>query len=454
MIGLGDGGAHVQFHGGYGYLTKLLGEWVREKQVMTLEQAVRRLTFDSASTFGLYDRGLLRPGMAGRHRDLRPGHREMRQGRGRARLPGRRLAHQGDRRRASLHTIVNGQVLSKTGSTPAHCPAACCATPITSRTAAATPELNLTGRKGRFGGLRCFVRPARHTLFSVKKLATTSEAASGVLAKPPRSGGPSGSPIKVTIRYQNWQDAKRRFWPVCYLGRRFDETQECIDGCRGTRNHARHLRRMGPMGSYPNRLIKIILPHAAGGSPDVMARIIGAKLSQALGQPVVIDNRVGAGGMIGAQVAAASPADGYNLLFTVKGVMAIVPHIYPQAKFNPLRDFKAVTEILFVPHIITATLRAPYNTLQELVDYAKLNPGKIDYASGGVGSQPHVALETLARRTGIKLVHVPYKAPPGPDVISGAVSLYLWLRPRRFLRSGPARSRPLRSRCGTHSEPA
>jgi tripartite-type tricarboxylate transporter receptor subunit TctC len=178
-------------------------------------------------------------------------------------------------------------------------------------------------------------------------------------------------------------------------------------------------------GSYPNRLIKIILPHAAGGSPDVMARIIGAKLSQALGQPVVIDNRVGAGGMIGAQVAAASPADGYNLLFTVKGVMAIVPHIYPQAKFNPLRDFKAVTEILVVPHIITATLRAPYNTLQELVDYAKLNPGKIDYASGGVGSQPHVALETLARRTGIKLVHVPYKAPPGPDVISGAVSLYL-----------------------------
>jgi tripartite-type tricarboxylate transporter receptor subunit TctC len=176
---------------------------------------------------------------------------------------------------------------------------------------------------------------------------------------------------------------------------------------------------------YPNKLIKIIVPYAAGISPDIVARLIGGKLSQAVGHPVIIDNRPGAGGMMGAENAAASPADGYNLFFTVKGVMAIVPHLYPNAKYNALRDFKAVTEVLIVPHIITATPSAPYNTLMEMVEYAKRNPGKIDYASAGVGSQPHVALEALAARLGIKLTHVPYKTNPGPDVMAGVVSLYL-----------------------------
>ena len=176
---------------------------------------------------------------------------------------------------------------------------------------------------------------------------------------------------------------------------------------------------------YPNKPIKVIVPYAAGISPDVGARVIGDKLSQALGQPVIIDNRAGAGGMIGAEAAAAMPGDGYNLFYTVKGVMAIAPHLYPNAKYNPLRDFKAVTQVLIVPHIITATPNAPFNTMAELVDYAKRNPGKIDYASAGVGSQPHVALEAWARRLGIKLTHIPYKTNPAPDVMSGVVSLYL-----------------------------
>src|SRR5678816_4669233 len=112
---------------------------------------------------------------------------------------------------------------------------------------------------------------------------------------------------------------------------------------------------------YPDRPIRVILPYAAGVSPDIVARIVAERLSPALGKPVIIDNRPGAGGMIGAEVAATMPPDGYNLLFTVKGVMAIVPHVYPSAKFNSLKDFKAVTEILQVPHIITATINAPYN---------------------------------------------------------------------------------------------
>src|SRR4051812_637487 len=97
---------------------------------------------------------------------------------------------------------------------------------------------------------------------------------------------------------------------------------------------------------YPDRPIRVILPYAAGVSPDIVARLIAERLSPALGKPVIIDNRPGAGGMIGAEAAATMPPDGYNLLFTVKGVMAIVPHVYPSAKFNPLKDFKAVVEIL------------------------------------------------------------------------------------------------------------
>jgi tripartite-type tricarboxylate transporter receptor subunit TctC len=177
--------------------------------------------------------------------------------------------------------------------------------------------------------------------------------------------------------------------------------------------------------NWPDRPVRIILPYAAGVSPDIVARLVAERLGPALGKPVLIDNRPGAGGMIGAEVAATLPPDGYNLLFTVKGVMAIVPHVYgKQAKFNPLKDFTAVTEILQVPHLIVATNKAPFNSMQELVAYAKSNPGKINYASNGIGSHPHVGMETLASKLGIKLTHVPYKTAPGPDVIAGVVEMF------------------------------
>jgi tripartite-type tricarboxylate transporter receptor subunit TctC len=176
-------------------------------------------------------------------------------------------------------------------------------------------------------------------------------------------------------------------------------------------------------GAYPNRPIKMIVPFAAGISPDVVARLIGDRLGQALGQPVIIDNKPGAGGMIGAEAAAIAPADGYNLFFAVKAVMAIAPNVYPNVKYNPMKDFKGVAQILLVPHILTAAPNTPFNNMKELVDYAKKNPGKIDFASLGVGSQPHVAMEAWAARLGIKLNHVPYKTNPSPDVMSGVVSL-------------------------------
>jgi tripartite-type tricarboxylate transporter receptor subunit TctC len=178
-------------------------------------------------------------------------------------------------------------------------------------------------------------------------------------------------------------------------------------------------------GPYPNRPIKFIVPFAPGISPDVIARLISDRLAQSLGQPVIVDNRPGAGGMIGAEAAAITPGDGYNIFFAVKSVMAIAPHVYSTAKYNPLKDFKSVSQILIVPHVITAAPNVPYNNLKELVEYAKKNPGKIDYASLGVGSQPHIAMEAWAQKLGIKLTHIPYKSNPAADVMSGVVSLSL-----------------------------
>lgn len=177
--------------------------------------------------------------------------------------------------------------------------------------------------------------------------------------------------------------------------------------------------------AYPSRPIKFIVPFAAGISPDVIARLIGDRLSQALGQPVIIDNKPGAGGMIGAESAAVQAGDGYNLFFAVKSVMAIAPHVYTTGKYNPLKDFKSVCQVLTVPHVITASPSVPYNNLKELVEYAKKNPGKIDYASLGVGSQPHIAMEAWAQKLGIKFNHIPYKTNPAADVMSGVVSLSL-----------------------------
>ncbi len=178
-------------------------------------------------------------------------------------------------------------------------------------------------------------------------------------------------------------------------------------------------------GPYPNRPIKFIVPFPAGISPDVIARLISDRLSQSLGQAVIVDNKPGAGGMIGAEAAAQTPGDGYNIFFAVKSVMAIAPHVYTTAKYNPLKDFKSICQVLTVPHVITAAPNVPYNNLKELVEYAKKNPGKIDYASLGVGSQPHIAMEAWAQRLGIKLTHIPYKSNPAADVMSGVVSLSL-----------------------------
>jgi tripartite-type tricarboxylate transporter receptor subunit TctC len=176
---------------------------------------------------------------------------------------------------------------------------------------------------------------------------------------------------------------------------------------------------------YPNKPIRIVVPHSPGVSPDVIARFIADRMSKALGQSVFIENKAGAGGLIGAEYAATMPPDGYNLFFTVKGVMAMVPNVYPNPKYNPMSDFRAIAQIATVPHVLTAAPNTPFNNLKELVDYAKANPDTINFASNGIGSQPHMTMEAWQHKLGIKLHHIPYKQNPEMDLMGGTVSLYL-----------------------------
>lgn len=180
-----------------------------------------------------------------------------------------------------------------------------------------------------------------------------------------------------------------------------------------------------PADDFPNKPVRIIVPFAAGISPDIVARLIGDKLGQIWKQPVVIENKPGAAGLIGAEAAATSAPDGYSLFLSVTSVMAINPHVYSKLRYNSITDFIPVSHLLTVPYVLTAPLTAPFNNLKELVEHAKHKPGEVNYASLGIGSQLHVAMEVWQKKLGIQLTHIPYKASPLSDLIAGNVLLYM-----------------------------
>lgn len=175
--------------------------------------------------------------------------------------------------------------------------------------------------------------------------------------------------------------------------------------------------------SYPNRPIRFVVPFPAGTSPDVLARTIGAKLSESWGQPVVIDNRPGAAGMIGTGIAAKAPADGYTVLFAVLSIMAFNPHVYAKVPYDTFKDFAPLTEIAIAPHVLIATPSFPANSLNELIQIAASQPGKIDFASAGVGSGPHLMMETFSHAAKINLTHIPFKSNGLSEVMAGQVSI-------------------------------
>jgi tripartite-type tricarboxylate transporter receptor subunit TctC len=175
---------------------------------------------------------------------------------------------------------------------------------------------------------------------------------------------------------------------------------------------------------YPTKPIRAIVPFPPGGVVDIVARTVGQKMSEGLGQALVIENRGGASGSIGTDVAAKAPADGYNVLFGFD-THAVNPHIYKTIRFDTLKDFAPVALIVNIPLVVAALPSFPASSMKELVDLAKAKPGAYSYASVGAGSSGHLATEQFKLLTGIDLVHVPYKggAPAVTDLLGGQVNL-------------------------------
>jgi tripartite-type tricarboxylate transporter receptor subunit TctC len=166
---------------------------------------------------------------------------------------------------------------------------------------------------------------------------------------------------------------------------------------------------------YPSRPIKLIVPYAAGGTSDILARQIGPKLSEAFGQPVIVENRTGANGNVGADYVAKSAPDGYTLLITDLGGLAISPSVYKLA-FDPSKDFSPVVMVSYSPHVLAVHPSVPVHDVKELVAHAKRNPGKLNFAVSGLGGAPHLAGIEFAQRMGVQWTYIPYKG--GSDAVS------------------------------------
>ena len=176
---------------------------------------------------------------------------------------------------------------------------------------------------------------------------------------------------------------------------------------------------------YPSKPIKMIMSFPAGGPTDILGRLLGARLTEAWGQNVVIDNRPGGGGMIGANLAAKSPADGYTLYLAGISTLAIAPYVQKNMQYDPIRDFQPVTQATLSPLLLMVHPSMPVKTVQDFIALAKAKPGEINYASSGPGGSGHLAGELFRMITKIDMVHVPYRgAPPAlNDLVAGQIQV-------------------------------
>ena len=180
-----------------------------------------------------------------------------------------------------------------------------------------------------------------------------------------------------------------------------------------------------PADNYPTRPVRMIIPFSPGGASDFVGRILQPKLSEALGQQVVADNRAGAAGNIGVELAARSTPDGYTLLLGNVGTMAINPSIFPKFPIRPLRDLTGITLVVDVPGALGVHPSVPAKTVKEFIDYAKARPGQLNYGSAGAGSAQRLAFEFFLDKAGIKIAHIPYKGGAGGSttaLLSGEVA--------------------------------
>ena len=176
---------------------------------------------------------------------------------------------------------------------------------------------------------------------------------------------------------------------------------------------------------YPNRPIRLIVPFPPGGSTDIFARMLGDKLSQIWKQPVIIENKPGASGQIAVETVLRAPSDGYTLFMGHIGTLAVNPSLFSNLPYDPQKDFAAVSRIAIVPNILVVNPSTSFKTVAELVAYAKQNPGKLTYASGGNGGAAHIAMEYFKLLAGLDIVHIPYKGtvPAVTDLIGGQITM-------------------------------
>jgi len=192
--------------------------------------------------------------------------------------------------------------------------------------------------------------------------------------------------------------------------------------------------------SYPNKPVTVIVPQAAGGANDVIARVLAQKLTEQLGKNFIVDNRVGAGGNVGTVVAAHAKADGYTLMITADSSMVINPALYKSTGFDPVRDFEPIGTLATAGYVLVANPLFPANNTAELIALAKQQPGKINIGSAGNGTLNHLIGEMLGKAADIEMVHVPYKgsAAAVADLVSGQIQVSVQSLPSSiaFIRSG------------------
>jgi len=171
---------------------------------------------------------------------------------------------------------------------------------------------------------------------------------------------------------------------------------------------------------YPAKPIRIIVPYAPGGTSDILARQIGPKLTEAWGQPVIVENKPGANGNVGADFVAKSAPDGYTLLLTDLGGLVISASVYPKLPFDPSKDFSPVAMVSYSPHVLAVHPSVKANSVKELIALAKANPGKLNFAISGIGGAPQLAGIEFAQRTGVNWTYIPYKG--GSDAVAAVVA--------------------------------
>jgi len=177
--------------------------------------------------------------------------------------------------------------------------------------------------------------------------------------------------------------------------------------------------------SYPSKPIRMIVPSAPGSGPDIMARAIGQKLTEVLGQAIVIDDKPGAGGIIGSEAAAKAPPDGYTLIMSNAGAHTVNPGLYAKLPYDPVKDFAPVTLVALAPNILIVHPTLPVRNVKDLIALAKAKPGELTFGSGGNGSTAHLSGEMFKTMAGINIVHIPFKGSPAAviGVIAGQIAL-------------------------------